>query len=70
MSDIMLEQLMRKLSMEERLTLTLSYAAGMSHSEIVTVTCIPLGTVKSHINRAKIKLSRLLLPHQNNEEVA
>jgi len=70
LSDITLEKLMKNLSIDERLTLTLNYAAGMSHSEIVKITNIPLGTVKSHINRAKNKLSRMLLPIEQNEEVA
>jgi RNA polymerase sigma-70 factor, ECF subfamily len=59
-TDIMLEQLMRHLSIDERLVLTLTFSAGMSHSEIVIVTDFPLGTVKSHINRAKNKLAHLL----------
>lgn len=57
--DILLERLMGWLSIEERTCLTLSYSAGMSHDEIVTVTNLPLGTVKSHILRAKQKLVRL-----------
>jgi len=60
MSDIMLEQLMAYLNIDERLMLTLSLAAGMSHSEIATVTGAPLGTIKSHINRGKVKLTKLL----------
>jgi len=70
LSDILLEKLMLNLSIDERLTLTLNFAAGMSHSEIVSITKIPLGTVKSHINRAKNKLSKLLLPAEKIEEVA
>ncbi len=62
LTDIMLEQLMKHLSVEERLMLTLSFSAGMSHSEIVEVTNYPLGTVKSHINRAKLKLIQLVSP--------
>lgn len=62
LTDIMLEQLMKYLSVDERLMLTLSFSAGMSHSEIVEVTNYPLGTVKSHINRAKSKLIKLVSP--------
>ena len=54
--DIMLEKLMAFLSLEERTCITLSISAGMSHQEICTVTELPLGTVKSHINRGKQKL--------------
>jgi RNA polymerase sigma-70 factor, ECF subfamily len=32
----------------------------MSHAEIAVVTQQPLGTIKSHISRAKVKLARLL----------
>lgn len=60
--DIALEQLMRHLSINERLMLTLSYSAGMSHSEIVHVTEVPLGTVKSYISRAKKKLQKKITP--------
>jgi RNA polymerase sigma-70 factor (ECF subfamily) len=65
-SDVLAEQLMSKLSLDERVTLTLMYSAGMSHSEIVIATDYPLGTVKSHINRAKIKLAKYLA--QQGEE--
>lgn len=60
MSDILVEQIMKHLSLNERLMVTLAYSAGMSHSEIVEVTGALLGTVKSHVNRAKKKLAKLL----------
>ena len=60
MSDILVEQLMKHLSINERLMVTLSFSAGMSHSEIAEVTGAPLGTIKSHVNRGKKKLERLL----------
>jgi RNA polymerase sigma-70 factor (ECF subfamily) len=59
-SDIMVEQMMKHLSLNERLMVTLSYSAGMSHSEIADATGAPLGTIKSHVNRAKRKLAKLL----------
>ena len=59
-TDITIEKVMKKLSIEERLILTLSFSAGMSHAEIVQVTNIPLGTVKSHINRGKNKLIKMI----------
>lgn len=59
-SDIMIEQMMKHLSLNERLMITLSYSAGMSHSEIADVTGAPLGTIKSHLNRAKRKLAKLM----------
>lgn len=60
MSDVLLEQMMKHLSLNERLAMTLCFSAGMSHGEIAEVTGTPLGTIKSHINRAKKKLARLL----------
>ena len=59
-SDIMIEQMLKHLSINERLMVTLSYSAGMSHSEIADVTGAPLGTIKSHLNRAKRKLAKLM----------
>jgi RNA polymerase sigma factor (sigma-70 family) len=43
-----------------RLCIVLSHAEGMSHGEIVNVTKMPLGTVKSHITRGTAKLRELL----------
>jgi len=58
--DILIEQLMKKISPDERTCLTLFVNAGMSHPEISELTQIPLGTVKSHITRAKQKLTQLM----------
>lgn len=41
---------------EERAVLLLSYAHGYSHSEIALVTGLPVGTVKSKLNRAKARI--------------
>jgi RNA polymerase sigma-70 factor (ECF subfamily) len=43
-----------------RLCIVLSYNEGMSHKEIVEITAIPLGTVKSHINRGTQRLREFL----------
>ncbi|MFC3096157.1 sigma-70 family RNA polymerase sigma factor [Alteromonas sediminis] len=56
-NEILVEQLMTKLSFSERTCMTLAFSAGMSHQEIATITDFPLGTVKSHINRGKQKLT-------------
>jgi len=58
--DILIDQLMKKISTDERSCLTLFVNAGMSHPEISELTKIPLGTVKSHITRAKQKLTQLI----------
>lgn len=59
-ADLLAEKLMLKLSAEERVVMTLFMSAEMSHSEITQVTEMPLGTVKSHIQRAKVKLHQLV----------
>jgi RNA polymerase sigma-70 factor (ECF subfamily) len=52
-----------RLSGAERLCLVLAHVEGMSHSEIAESTGLPLGTVKSHINRGAARLRRWLQPH-------
>jgi RNA polymerase sigma-70 factor (ECF subfamily) len=51
-----LPRLLSVLSEEERSVLVLSYAYGYSHAEIVEVTGLPLGTVKSHIHRGRARV--------------
>ncbi len=43
-----------------RLCIVLSYNEGLSHAEIVTLTGLPLGTVKSHIARGAARLRETL----------
>jgi len=59
-AEMLTEKLMSLVSEKERACLTLAYAAGMSHAEVCNITRLPLGTVKSHINRGKQKLQRWL----------
>ena len=59
-AEILAQKLMGLVSAEERACLTLAYAAGMSHPEICEITGLPLGTVKSHIQRGKHKLQNWL----------
>lgn len=66
MNDVLLEQMMKHLSLNERLMMTLCFSAGMSHAEIADVTGAPLGTIKSHINRGRKKLARLLGAEEEN----
>lgn len=51
-----LEKAMHTLHPAESTALTLSYAESFSHAEIAVVLGCPLGTVKTHILRAKEKL--------------
>lgn len=55
-----LDRALAKLSEHERVCVTLCYACGMSHAEAAEATGLPLGTVKSHVNRGREKLRALM----------
>jgi len=55
-----LDSALATLAPDVRLCITLAYAERMSHSEIAEATHLPLGTVKSHINRGAARLRQLL----------
>ncbi|HVY84817.1 MAG TPA: sigma-70 family RNA polymerase sigma factor [Caulobacterales bacterium] len=59
-AKIDLERALARLSDAERLCVTLNHGEGLSHSEIVDLTGLPLGTVKSHVLRGTEKLRRML----------
>lgn len=59
-AKIDLEKALARLSDAERLCVTLNHGEGLSHSEIVEITGLPLGTVKSHVLRGTEKLRRML----------
>ena len=59
-AKIDLERALSRLSDAERLCVTLNHGEGLSHSEIVDMTGLPLGTVKSHVLRGTEKLRRML----------
>lgn len=59
-AKIDLERALARLSSAERLCVTLNHGEGLSHSEIVDLTGLPLGTVKSHVQRGTDKLRRML----------
>jgi RNA polymerase sigma-70 factor (ECF subfamily) len=69
-ASIVLPRLMRLVSADERACLTLAYAAGMSHPEIVEITGLPLGTVKSHISRGRQKLQQWLKDNDHSLQAA
>lgn len=68
-ADIYAEQLMRLLKPKERVVITLSCAAGMSHSEIQQITQLPLGSIKSLINRGKAKIKQHASQSQPAQQV-
>ncbi|PHS23464.1 MAG: RNA polymerase subunit sigma-70 [Robiginitomaculum sp.] len=55
-----LDRALGHLSEVERTAIVLCFSSGMSHSEVSDVMDLPLGTVKSHINRGKAKMRTLL----------
>lgn len=63
-SHLDIAKCMLQLSAEERMVLTLSYTEGLSQTEVASVLEMPLGTVKTHVLRAKEKLKVLLQPYQ------
>lgn len=64
-----LDRALSAMSNPERLCVILSYHEGMSHGEIAELTDLPLGTVKSHINRGAKRLKQLLSDYQEPPEV-
>ncbi len=59
-----LNRALMKLPNLMRLCIVLAYHEGMSHREITRVTGLPLGTVKSHIQRGSIRLREWLLDYR------
>jgi len=59
-----LDQALMQLPSDVRLCIVLSHAEGMSHGEVAGITGLPLGTVKSHINRGTGKLRELLQAYE------
>ena len=57
-----LDRALTQLSPGERSCVSLCHGIGMTHDEIAATTGLPLGTVKSHVNRGMAKLRRLMAP--------
>jgi RNA polymerase sigma-70 factor (ECF subfamily) len=53
---------MGELSSAQRQAVHLCMQRGFSHEEAASIMKLPLGTVKSHVNRARAKLQELLQP--------
>jgi RNA polymerase sigma factor (sigma-70 family) len=60
-----LDRLLAVCTEPERQVLTLAYGFGMSHGEIVEITGMALGTVKSHINRGKTRVRDQYAPGES-----
>ena len=55
-----LDRALAGLNEVERNLIVLCFSTGLSHAEAAAATGLPLGTVKSHINRGKAKMRALL----------
>ena len=60
-----LDRALEALSEPERLCVSLCHGAGMTHEEIAASLQVPLGTVKSHVNRGVKKLRVLMRSHKD-----
>lgn len=64
--QIDMEQALARLKPDEVATISLCHSFGYSHQEVSDILKMPLGTVKSNINRGKAKLHKLLEVDQHN----
>lgn len=55
-SVVDLDRALATLKEEERVAVVLCYSCGLSHSDASEATGMPLGTIKSHVNRGRAKL--------------
>jgi RNA polymerase sigma factor (sigma-70 family) len=53
-----------------RLCVVLAHSEGLSHGEVAESTGLPLGTVKTHVNRGSAKLRELLSAYSERENPA
>ncbi len=51
---------LRRLPPEQRAALALCYGASFSHAEAAAALGLPLGTVKSHVSRGRVRMLELL----------
>ena len=64
-SEIDLQNAIKILNEKEKAAILLHYDKGYSHNEIAKIMDIPLGTVKTNILRAKVKLKKYYNYEQN-----
>lgn len=60
-------QALNRLSPEVRLTVILRDIQGKSYQEIAEIMELPLGTIKSRVNRGRLKLARILKKNKEKE---
>lgn len=59
-----LEEAIEKLPEYQRAMITMYHAEGLAYEEIAAALDLPIGTVKSRLNRARIALRELLAGHE------
>jgi len=64
-SNTALHKALHSLDEQQRQLLSLAYFKGYSHSELATMTGLPIGTVKTRIRRAVIVLKEMLVNNDN-----
>ena len=60
-AQIDLEKALSRLNTSEAAAITLCHSIGFSHQEVADILKMPLGTIKTNINRGKSKLREMLL---------
>jgi RNA polymerase sigma-70 factor (ECF subfamily) len=55
-----IERAMKTLSLNEKSVIIFYYSKGMTHEEVADVLEMPLGTVKTNLNRAKLKMLKAM----------
>lgn len=63
-----LERALAQLETTEAAVITLNLSMGYSHSEISEILGVPLGTVKSRINRSLKKLKNLMTGNEDEDQ--
>ena len=64
-----LARAMRRLSLDQRSAIHLSMHKQFTHQEIADIMQIPLGSVKTHINRGRALLQQELASWSTEEEL-
>ncbi len=69
MSALRLENYLKMLDTKYRVVLELRYMAEKSYGETAEIMDIPIGTVKTYIHRAKLRLKELMCESSGNRKV-
>ncbi len=57
---------LNRLSADMRMVIILRDLQGKSYEEVAEILALPLGTVKSRVNRARLQLARVLKEHRGD----